>query len=121
MSCSRIVRDFVQGDTPTWSITVYTDTAKTTTADTTDWKVWCTLKSDIDNTDANADLQVSSTMTSVNGALGLITVKPTVADSNALTHGTYFYDYQVLTNSGVMDTLEIGKVKVKQAVTLTSS
>lgn len=121
MSCGRLVNNFIQGDTPTWSIVVYTDTSKTTTVDTTGWKAWCTLKSDKDNTDAQAELQVSGTMASANGIQGIVSIRPTISESNSLEAGTYFYDFQVLTDDSIINTLESGRVKVSQAVTIASS
>lgn len=121
MACDKIVNDFIQGDTPTWTITVYTDTTLTTTDDTTDWKAWCTFKSDKDLTDANAELQVSGVMTSANGALGLVSLSPTISESNSLAAGVYYYDFQVLHDTTKISTVEEGKVKVKQAVTIASS
>jgi len=121
MSCNNIIGDFYHGDTPTWGITVYTTTDKDTVVDTTGWKAWCTFKSDKDNTDANADLQISSVVVSANGVLGLVSLSPTIEESDALSAGNYFCDFQVLTTAGIIDTLESHKVKVKQAVTLASS
>ena len=121
MACNRIVDNFTQGDTPTWSINVYTTTDKDTVVDTTGWKAWCTFKTDKDNTDANSDLQVSGTMVSANGLLGLVSIRPTIEESNSLDSGTYFYDFQVLTDDTIITTLENGRVKVKQAVTISST
>ena len=89
---SNIVNDFVQGDTPTWGVTVYSDEDKTTTVDTTGYTVYDTLKTDRDLADANASLQVSSITTSADGANGIISVRPTKAESAALSSGVYEYD-----------------------------
>jgi len=118
---ARIVNNFTQGDTPTWSIQVFTDTAKTTAFDTTGWKCWVTMKSDKNIIDALAEFQVSSVMGSVDGALGLVSVKPSISETNALPAGTYFYDFQILSNDSTIDTLECGRVKVDQATTIASA
>ena len=121
MTCEEIVNDFYVGDTPTWSMTVYTDITEETVVDTTGWKAWCTLKSDKDLTDANAELQVTGVMTSVNGALGLVSLKPSISQSEAIPAGTYFYDYQIKTSDNIVDTIEEGRVKVKQDITNSST
>lgn len=121
MSINRIINDFVQGDTPTFGITAYTDKTKTAFVDTKDWKVYVTLKSDLALSDVNAEMQVSAVMTSANGALGLLSVRPSISESAALADGTYFYDFQVLTDGGVIDTLEEGRVKVKKTPTLSTT
>lgn len=120
MSCDRIVNNFVQGDTPTWGTAVYTDSTEETIVDTTGWKCWVTLKTDLDDTDANADMQVSGIMTSANGALGLLFCSPDKETSSALADGSYYYDFQIATADGVIDTPEDGKVKVRQTATLTN-
>ena len=117
MALNRIINDFKQGDTPTWGVTAYTSKAKDTYVDTTGWKVYVTLKSDLDLADSSAEMQISAIMTSANGALGLMSVKPSIAEADALVAGSYFYDFQVLTDGGVIDTLEEGRVKAKQTAT----
>lgn len=118
MATSRIVNDMVQGDTPTWGITVYSDIAKTTLVDTTGYEVWVTFKSDRDLTDANAELQVNAITTSADGANGIVSVKPTISESKAVPAGVYFYDFQVRTADGTIQTPDIGTVRVEQSVTL---
>ena len=121
MSVKCIVNSFIQGDTPTWGVTVYKTTAKDEVQDTTGWKVWVTLKSDLSLSDEEAELQVSSVTNPTNGALGLLAVKPSIEESNAVDAGRYFYDFQVLTTDGVIQTIESGSVTVKPATTLSSS
>ncbi len=121
MSTDCIINDFYQGDTPSWGVNVYTTTAKDVVVDTTGWKAWATFKSDQDLTDAEAEMQVTGIATSADGALGLISIKPTIEKSNALEAGRYFCDFQVLTDAGVIQTLESKKVNVNTATTISSS
>ncbi len=120
MSCTRIVDDFVQGDTPSWSVTVYTDEDKTTLQDTEGWQAWCTLKSDKDLTDANAELQVTGIMTSAMGDVGSVALRATITQSEALEAGTYYYDFQIKTDTDIIDTVESGIVKVSKAITISN-
>ena len=122
MATNLIVDDFVQGDTPTWGITVYQDTAKTTLQDTTGYQAWVTFKSDTSVADGSAELQVTATMNSADGLNGLIAVRPTISESASLPAGTYNYDFQIKDDTAsIIWTPEVGTVRVQQAVTLSSS
>jgi len=121
MSTNCIINNFQQGDTPTWGVNVYTTTAKDVVVDTTGWKAWATFKSERSLTDAEAEMQITGVVNSTNGALGLISIKPTIEESNALGAGRYFCDFQVLTDDGIIQTLEDKKVTVGIATTISSS
>ena len=109
----------VRGDT--WVLTFNIQTSAGAPEDITGNEYWFTLKSLIDDTDANAALQVGpATAGSPNAANGILTITIAPEDTINLEAKTYFYDLQEVNTSNEITTLLIGKVKVVKDVTITA-
>ena len=110
----------VRGDT--WILTFNIQTSAGAPENITGYDYWLTLKSAIDDTDAEADLQIGPvTAGSPNASLGILEIIVTPEQSETLEAKTYFYDLQEVNSSNEVSTLLIGKVKVVKDVTLFSS
>lgn len=79
-----------------------------------------TLKSDIDYSDLQAELQVTATSGSPDAANGILYIVVDKTDTDQLTARTYNYDVQQKDSIGNIKTILIGKVKVVKDVTRTS-
>lgn len=109
----------VRGDT--WILTFNIQTSAGAPENITGNEYWFTLKSGIDDTDANAALQIGpATAGSPNAANGILTITIAPEDTINLEAKTYFYDLQEVSASNEVTTLLIGKVKVVKDVTLTA-
>lgn len=82
--------------------------------------LYVTFKSDISESDGNADMQVIYNVPDdAYTQVGVVTVPITKTDTN-IAAGTYNYDFQwVKSASGEVVTEYLGKVKVLKGVTLT--
>jgi len=110
----------VRGDT--WVLTFNIQNSAGAPENITGNDYWLTLKSNIDDTDATAALQIGPVVAgSPDAALGILTVVVLPADTELLEAKTYFYDLQEVNASNEVTTLLIGKVKVVKDVTLFSS
>lgn len=109
----------VRGDT--WILTFNIQTSAGAPENITGNEYWFTLKSLIDDTDANAALQVGPvTAGSPNATNGILTITIAPEDTINLVAQTYFYDLQEVNAANEVTTLLIGKVKVVKDVTLTA-
>lgn len=109
----------VRGDT--WELTFNIQTSTGAPENITGNEYWLTLKSLIDDTDANAALQIGPvTAGSPNAALGILSVVVYPEDTIVLEAKTYFYDLQEVSAANEVTTLLIGKVKVVKDVTITA-
>jgi len=105
----------VRGDTWFFEITIRNE--DNTNLDVTLNEYWLTLKSDIDQSDEQAALQLGPIS---GGANGLVTITATPLQTD-IAVGTYNYDFQEVTNGGKVNTLLIGKLKVVKDVTLVNT
>lgn len=118
---ATIVDDFYRGDTPTWKVQCYSDSAMTTAEDVTGWKLYFTAKSKRDDTDANAVIGPASVTASGDDATnGIITLTLTQSDT-AVATGAYFYDLQLVDDANNVETIESGTVRVLQDITTTTA
>lgn len=110
----------VRGDT--WVLTFNIQNSAGVAENITGNDYWLTLKSAIDDTDANAVLQVGPVvMGAPNAAAGTLIIIVSPDDTELLEAKTYFYDLQEVNAANEVTTLLIGKVKVVKDVTLYSS
>jgi len=105
----------VRGDTWLFEITIRDE--DNINLDVTSNDYWLTLKSDINQTDEQAALQLGPI---TGGANGLVTISATPLQTD-IDIGTYNYDFQEVTAEGKVNTLLIGKLKVVKDVTLTNT
>lgn len=105
----------VRGDTWLFEITIRDE--NNVNLDVSTNVYYLTLKSNIDQPDEQAALQLGPI---AGGANGVVTVQATPAQTN-IDVGTYNYDFQEVTSDDKINTLLIGKVKVVKDVTLTNS
>lgn len=105
----------VRGDSWLFEITIRSE--DNVNLDVSTNAYYLTLKSDIDQTDEQAALQLGPI---TGGANGVVTVQAT-PDQTDITVGTYNYDFQEVTAAGKVNTLLIGKLKVVKDVTLTDT
>lgn len=105
----------VRGDTWLFEITIRDE--DNVNLDVTSNEYWLTLKSDINQTDEQAALQLGPV---TGGANGLVTISATPLQTD-IDIGTYNYDFQEVTAEGKVNTLLIGKLKVVKDVTLTNT
>ncbi len=109
----------VRGDTWSFSFTIqdYTGAAENITS----YEYWFTLKSNPDDTDANAVLQEGPIIISAqNGVIGKVYIEIPASQTFYIAPKTYYYDLQEVTPAGVVSTLLLGKIKVIKDVTLTA-
>jgi hypothetical protein len=110
----------VRGDT--WVFKFYIQTSAGAPEDITGYDYWFTLKTNADDTDANAVVQVGpAVMGVVDAVAGLVTITVTPNITEDVIPGSYFYDLQEVNDSNKVSTLLIGKLKVVKDVTLTST
>ncbi len=105
----------VRGDTWLFEITIRDE--NNVNLDVTSNEYWLTLKSDINQTDEQAALQLGPI---TGGANGLVTISATPLQTD-ISIGSYNYDFQEVTATGKVNTLLIGKLKVVKDITLTNT
>jgi hypothetical protein len=95
-------------------------TSEGSVLDITGYTFWFTLKENVDDADPGA-LQVTATpdisTSPTEASQGIIYIKVPRADTNNLSAKTYNYDVQQVDNSGNVQTLLLGKVKVVKDIT----
>lgn len=107
----------VRGDT--WFLSFYAKESDGSPIDITSHQYWFTIKELIDDTDINAVYQQGPiVIDGVNGPLGLIQFIIPPNETFYFEARTYYYDVQGVSPTGVVSTLQIGKVKVIKDVTL---
>lgn len=104
----------VRGDSWTFEITIQDQNNQA--VDISGNEYWLTLKSNIDQTDNDAALQIGPI---VGGAGGVVIISATPLETE-ITPQTYNYDLQEVTSAGKVNTLLLGKVKVVKDVTRTA-
>ena len=114
---ARDLAPLVRGDDWTIKLTV-SDSGSP--LDITGYTYWFTLKDNIDDADPGA-LQVSVTPSVVGSpteaSQGIVYITANKTATDTVTPATYNYDVQQIDNSGKVQTLLIGKVKVVKDVT----
>lgn len=102
---------FYRGDTATINVAL-TDT------DLTGGSVFFTAKEGVDNNLTDSSAVITKKVTShTNPTAGETTITLTASDTNTITPGTYEYDIQIVLASGVVSTVQVGKLEVKGDVT----
>ena len=112
--------DQIRGDT--WNLEITMVDAAGAAVDISGNEYWFTLKSDIDVLDAAADLQYGPvTEGSPGAANGILSFSIPGALTKDLTGRTYHYDLQEVTAAGEVNTILIGRIRIRKDVTLTAS
>jgi hypothetical protein len=111
--------DQARGDT--WSFQFLMEEGNNTPIDITGNQYWMTLKSDINLLDNQAELQFGPFeavgVDATNGILNLVIASV----FTEIEPGSYYYDLQEVDSSENVSTLLLGKLRVKQDVTLTAT
>lgn len=117
---SQNLENQVRGDS--WTLKFQIQNSAGAPVDLTGNDYWLTLKSNIDDTDADAVLQIGPVVvTGANATAGLLIISVNPDYTKDLEAKTYYYDLQEVNSSNIVSTLLIGKVKVVKDVTLTAS
>ena len=120
MYTEKTLDNQVRGDT--WVLTFNIQNSAGAPENITGNDYWLTLKSNIDDTDANAVLQVGPVVAnSVDALAGILTIVVLPEETETLEARSYYYDLQEVNAANEVTTLLIGKVKVVKDVTLYSS
>ena len=80
--------------------------------------VYFTMKSKIGLSDNEAEMQIE-TATHIDEGNGITRVSITPADWGQIEDGKYYYDFQIITSSGIVKTTQEGVVKVTNDITKT--
>lgn len=118
---SRDLSPLVRGDDWTLKLVL---TSGNSVLDITGYTYWFTLKENVDDADPGA-LQVTATpdisTSPTEASQGIIYIKASRTETNTLSAKTYNYDVQQVDDSGNVQTLLIGKVKVVKDITRSTS
>ena len=108
-----------RGDT--WNLQFNMQDVDGNVLDITGNQYWFTLKSDVSLTDAQAELQVGPiAIPAGEAAQGIVKITVSGISTNILAPATYNYDLQEVESNGTVNTLLIGKIRVKADVTRTA-
>lgn len=113
---SKDLPPFVRGDD--WTIKLNIKDSNKQAVDITGYTYYMTLKSDIDSADPG-DLQTTASSVGADATSGILYINFTNVQTNTLESKTYNYDIQQRDDTGTIQTLFIGKVKVVKDVTRT--
>ena len=106
---------FYRGDTATINVAL-TDT------DLTGGSVFFTAKSEVDDSATDSTAVVTKKVTShTDPTAGETTITLSASDTNGITPGIYEYDIQIVLASGVVSTVQVGKMEVKGDITRRTS
>lgn len=112
--------DQIRGDT--WNIEVTMVDASNNPVDISGNQYWFTLKSDIDFIDSQAELQYGPVSPgSPDDVAGILSFSIPGVLTKDLTGRSYHYDLQEITLSGEINTILIGKIRIRKDVTLTAT
>ena len=119
---SYLQQDLVsQARGDTWNLQFNMQDVNGNALDVTGNQYWFTLKSDISLTDPQAELQYGPVAVPAGEASqGIVKITINGVDTNSLTPATYNYDLQEVESDGTINTLLIGKIRVKADVTRTA-
>ena len=107
----------VRGDD--WSLKL-TITSSGNAVDINGYTYYWTLKENVDDSDSAAAVQVTISPTGASASAGEVTLTASAATTTQITPQTYNYDVQQVNDSGVVQTLLLGKVKVVKDITRTT-
>ena len=117
----RDLSPLVRGDDWTLKLVLTSDGS---VLDITGYTFWFTLKDNVDDADPGA-LQVTATpdisTSPTEASQGIIYIRASRTQTNSLAAKTYNYDVQQVDDSGNVQTLLLGKVKVVKDVTRSTS
>ena len=109
-----------RGDT--WNLKFLIQDVDANPIDITGNQYWFTLKSDINLLDEQAELQVGPVSAgSPDASQGIISLTIPGGATNALEPRTYNYDVQEIDSNGRVNTLLIGKIRIKADITRTAT
>jgi hypothetical protein len=114
---SKDLNPLVRGDDWTIKLSVQQNGS---VVDITGYTYYFTLKADIDAVDPG-DLQVTASSVGADAAAGIVYINVSDTQTNSLEARNYNYDVQQIDDSGNIQTLLLGKVKVVKDVTRTTS
>lgn len=112
---ARDLEPLVRGDD--WSIKL-TITSGGSPVDITGYTYYMTLKADIDSADPG-DIQTTASSVGADATAGILYIDFSKDDTSTLAAKTYKYDIQQRDDTGNIQTLFIGNVKVVKDVTRT--
>lgn len=113
---SKQLPAFVRGDD--WTIKLNIKDSNKQPVDITGYNYYMTLKADIDSPDPG-DLQTTASSVGADAIAGILYINFTNLETTGLESKTYNYDIQQRDDTGTIQTLFIGKVKVEKDVTRT--
>lgn len=114
---SKDLDPLVRGDD--WSLKLNI-TSSNSAVDVTGYTYYWTLKSDVDASDSAAALQVTAAPSGSAAAAGEVILTASAAVTTNITPQTYSYDVQQVNDTGAVQTLLIGKIKVVKDITRTT-
>jgi hypothetical protein len=114
---AKDLNPLVRGDDWTIKLVVSSDGS---IVDVNGYTYTFTLKGNIDDPDPG-DLQVSSNPTGLDATSGIVYINAPKASTGILDAKTYNYDIQQIDDTGSIQTLLLGKVKVVKDVTRSTS
>jgi len=108
-----------RGDT--WNLQFLMQDSNGNSLDVTGNQYWFTLKSNINFSDQEAELQVGPlSVPAGEASQGIVNISINGGLTTLLTPATYNYDLQEVKNDGTVSTLLIGKIKVRADITRTA-
>ena len=111
----------VRGDTKTYRLAFYADTAQTTPLDLAGATIFFTAKAEADEDITDAEAVISKTITSIsNPTLGIVDITLTPTNTKIDT-GKYKYDVQLKDSDGNIITVLRGDLFVSYEVTARAS
>lgn len=114
---AKDLEPLVRGDD--WTIKLVI-TSGGSPVDITGYTYFMTLKSNIEEPDPG-DVQVTASSTGADATAGILYINFTNAQTDTLQSQSYYYDIQQRDDTGAIQTLFIGKVKVVKDVTRSTS
>ena len=108
----------VRGDD--WSLKLNI-TSGSNPVDINGYTYYWTLKEKVDDSDSAAALQVTASPTGASASAGEVVLNASAATTTQITPQTYNYDVQQINDSGVVQTLLLGKIKVVKDITRSTS
>lgn len=108
----------VRGDD--WSLKLNI-TSSNSAKNITGFTYYWTLKENVDDSDSAAALQVTASPSGSAATAGEVVLTASAAVTTQITPQTYNYDVQQVNDTGAVQTLLIGKIKVVKDITRSTS
>lgn len=115
---SKDLDPLVRGDD--WSLKLNIKSSNSA-VNITGYTYYWTLKENVDDSDSAAALQVTASPTGSAAQAGEVVLTASAASTTQITPQTYNYDVQQINDSGVVQTLLLGKIKVVKDITRSTS